>query len=184
MVHPGAVDTRRLSLVPLGVDVLSAFAAGDPGHAASLLQAKLGADCDLPAELAQWRLSQLMRDPDLAGWLLRAMIRRRDSTMIGHIGFHSRPGPEYLRDLAPTGVEIGYTVFAPFRRNGYASEAVSGLLAWAIAEHGVTEFVASVSPQNDASLGLIRKLGFHKIGRHVDPVDGPEDIYLLRQIPR
>jgi [ribosomal protein S5]-alanine N-acetyltransferase len=174
------IVTSRLSLVAMDTDVLSALARGAPAHAASLLQVQIGDECDLSAELAQLRLAQLRSDPGLGDWLLRTIIRRSDSVMIGHIGFHSRPDPDYLRDLAPGAVEIGYTVYAPYRRNGYAIEAVSGLMEWASSEHDVTSFVASVSPENAPSVGLIHKLGFHKIGRFVDPVDGPEDIYLLQ----
>lgn len=177
----GAIETPRLSLVAMDADVLVEFARGEPARAAMLMQVQIGDDCELSADLAQMRLSQLKSDPGLREWLLRAIIRQRDPTMIGHIGFHTRPDPEYLRDLAPGAVEIGYTVYAPFRRNGYAYEAAAGLMEWAAATHNVTDFVASVSPANAAYVGLIRKLGCHKIGRYVDPVDGPEDIYLLQQ---
>jgi hypothetical protein len=39
--------------------------------------------------------------------------------------------------------------------------------------------VISVSPANAASTTLAAKLGFEKIGGHVDEADGYEDIYLL-----
>ncbi len=98
--------------------------------------------------------------------------------MVGYIGFHTSPAPEYLKEISPAGVEFGYTVFPLFRRQGIALEASRGLMGWA-SEHGVSAFVVSVSPQNVASLALTSKMGFRKVGSHVDEEDGPEDIFEL-----
>lgn len=100
--------------------------------------------------------------------------------MVGHIGFHSRPGEKYLEELAPGGVELGWTVFDGERRRGYAREAAEGLMEWAHRLQGVTLFVVSVSPTNLASLELARRLGFRRIGFHIDEEDGPEDIFERR----
>ena len=105
------------------------------------------------------------------------MLLRREQRMIGHIGFHTRPGERYLDDLAPGGVEFGYTVFEKDRRQGYAREACVALMAWAHRVHGVTRFVVSIGPGNVASLELARGLGFKWIGSHLDEEDGPEDIF-------
>ena len=100
--------------------------------------------------------------------------------MVGHIGFHTRPGEKYLEELAPGGVELGWTVFGRERRQGYAREAAEGLMEWARRFHGVTRFVVSISPANLASLELARRLGFKRIGSHIDEEDGPEDIFERR----
>lgn len=179
----GGIETPRLRLETMDAGVLEAFARGEPDHAARLLRVRLGECCDLSTELARLRLSQLRRDATLKQWLLRAVVRQADSTMIGHIGFHTAPNPEYLRALAPNAVEIGYSIYEPYRRNGYATEAVTGLLEWAAGTKAVGRFVASVSPSNAASLGLLNKLAgqykVSKIGVYDDPDDGPEEIFLL-----
>ena len=64
-------------------------------------------------------------------------------------------------------------------RCGYAEEAVGGLMRWAGETHGVGRFVATIAPDNQPSMGLAAKLGFKRIGEHVDPVDGIEYVYLL-----
>jgi RimJ/RimL family protein N-acetyltransferase len=97
--------------------------------------------------------------------------------MIGHIGFHTQPGAEYLRDLAPGGVEYGYTVFSAFRRQGYAHEACEALMQWAYQEHQVTRFVVSIRPDNIPSRRLAEGFGFKRISSHMDEEDGLEDIY-------
>jgi RimJ/RimL family protein N-acetyltransferase len=56
-------------------------------------------------------------------------------------------------------------------------------MGWATTEFGIRIFVASVSPENLASLGLIRGFQFTKVGSHIDEIDGPEDIFLRRLEP-
>jgi [ribosomal protein S5]-alanine N-acetyltransferase len=136
--------------------------------------------------LMERRLDQLRQDPDLQPWLVRAVVLRASEdpaslpAMIGHIGFHTGPDPEYLRALAPHAVELGYSIFAPYRRRGYAREAAQALMDWAHRKHGISRFVVSISPQNAPSLALARGFGFERIGSHMDEVDGPEDIFELR----
>jgi len=122
------------------------------------------------------RLKQLEADPTLQPWLLRAMVLRERRVMVGHIGFHTAPGEEYLRPYAPGGVEFGFTVYPPFLRQGYAREASKALMGWAHQVHGVTRFVLSIRPDNAASQALAAGLGFVRIGSHIDDVDGLEDI--------
>jgi [ribosomal protein S5]-alanine N-acetyltransferase len=83
--------------------------------------------------------------------------------------------------------EVGYTILSNFRRQGFALESVRGLFDWAELEPGtlvlfdpeVKAFVASVSPNNLASLVLIAKLGFVQIGRQWDEQDGEELVFEL-----
>ena len=119
------------------------------------------------------RLRQMGAAPTVQQWLVRAMVLREDGRpMIGHIGFH---GPPDERGA----VEVGYTVFPEYRRRGYAHEAVAALFDWATAQHGIRCFVASVSPTNAPSLGLVRKLGFQQVGSQWDEVDGEELVFEL-----
>jgi RimJ/RimL family protein N-acetyltransferase len=128
--------------------------------------------------LARQRLADLGDDPGYAPWSLRAVGLRATDQMVGHIGFHTRPGPSYLARIAPGGVELGYTIYPPFRRRGYAREALVGMMAWARGQ-GATRFVVSVAPANAASRALVDGLGFVRVGGHMDEADGYEDILLL-----
>ena len=160
-------------------------------HAASLagdrreIEALLGAHvpADWPEErFAQLFLTKLREEANLAPWLARALVLRSEGRMIGHAGFHSAPAPRYLEEFLPGAIELGYTVFASERRRGYAREAVAALMAFARREHAsLTGFVASISPDNEPSLALVRGLGFTRIGEHDDPEDGIEHIYGLRE---
>jgi [ribosomal protein S5]-alanine N-acetyltransferase len=116
------------------------------------------------------RLAQLERDPLEQAFLARSIVF--DHQMIGAIGFHAKPS--FAGRL-----EVGYRIFSAFRRQGFALEAVTGLFDWARLESGVRTFVASVSPNNLASLALIGKLGFVQVGRQWDADDGEELVFEL-----
>ena len=45
---------------------------------------------------------------------------------------------------------------------------------------GIDHFVASVAPDNETSLAIIRKLGFVRTGEHIDREDGLEYVFQLR----
>jgi len=125
--------------------------------------------------LLRLRLRQIRADPAVQPWLLRAMVRRTPSRlMVGYVGFHGAPS-------ARGSVEVGYTVLAEHRRQGYAFEAAVALLGWAGDAHGIRHIVASVSPKNGPSLALVRKLGFTQTGTQWDDVDGEEFVFERRQ---
>jgi len=87
-----------------------------------------------------------------------------------------------LRPYARDAVEFGYTIFERYRRHGYATEAVIGLMDWARALFNVRRFVASIAPENLPSLRLVAGLGFTKVGEQVDEIDGLEHVFLC-EIP-
>jgi GNAT acetyltransferase-like protein len=72
----------------------------------------------------------MLRDPGSQQWLVRAIVLPGARTrMIGHAGFHGPAGVNGTKK--PGALEIGYTVFEPFRTQGYATEAVVALIEWA-----------------------------------------------------
>lgn len=114
-------------------------------------------------------LSLQERYPDRAGWCARLAVLASARVAVGHCGFHGPPE-------AAGRAEIGYTIFEPHRRQGYAREAAAGLVGWAF-EQGEREVFASVSPGNEASLAIVRGLGFRQVGAQEDPVDGTELVF-------
>ena len=132
------------------------------------------------AEVLSLRLKQLDCEPALQQWLARAMVHRGTGIMIGHIGFHTAPAAEYLRPFSPGGVELGFTVFPSFRRQGYAREACIALMRWARGVHDVGTFVVSIRPDNAPSQALAAQLGFVRVGSHIDEVDGLEEVLEYR----
>ncbi len=171
------IQSARLELVSLSPAVLEALLAGRREEAEERLSVPLpgGWPDDDVQSFLRLRLDQMRRDPGSQKWLVRALVSRSERLLVGHAGFHGPPG---TTGLAPGKVEIGYTVFPPFRRRGYATEAAAALLEWAELE-GIGQFVASVSPTNDPSLAILRKLGFVRTGEHWDEEDGLEHVYEL-----
>ena len=173
------IETDRLLLISMTPRFLEASLQGDRAAA----EDELGFDVPPVWLEEQWlmrlRLDDLHENPAAQQWLLRAICLPDDRTMVGSISFHAPPGAPYLQPTAPGGVEIGYSVFPDYRRRGFAGEACAGLINWAAREHGIQRFVVSVSPNNIPSIAIARRLGFRKVGSHVDEIDGPEDVWLL-----
>lgn len=123
------------------------------------------------AHVLAMRLGQLAADPAEEPWLYRVAVRKGTRQVIGRAGFHAPPDAEGM-------VEIGYSVAPDFRRQGFATEMARGLMAWGAAQ-GATRCLASVRPDNVASLATIDKLGFVKIGEQMDEIDGLEWVHRL-----
>ncbi len=174
----GDITTPRLILRLMSGEAVDACLTGDLLKAGGILAAAIPAELSDHPSSFEFAQRQLAADPQYAAWSVRAMILPEQRKMIGHIRFHSRPGPDYLRAYASDAVEFGYRVFRRHRRRGYAAEAAGAVMGWAQAVFGVSSFIASVSPDNLASLGLIARLGFARIGQQIDERDGIEHIFL------
>lgn len=168
-----AIRTERLELISLSSPLIEALLAADPD----------GTPFRVPADwpdahdrrFLELRVRDLGHFPQFQEWLVRAIVR--DGEMIGHAGFHGPPGVNAIK--APDAVEIGYTIFEPHRRTGYATETARALVDWAERQHGLAHFVASVAPGNEPSLRLVRSLGFEQTGERIDPEDGVELVFEL-----
>ena len=176
------VETPRLILRTLSPPALQALIAGDRAEASRLTQCDLSTFPDDQLSIVAVRLKDVSDDPDYLPWSLRVMALKPRLNFVGHFNFHSKPHADYLKDLAPGAVELGYFVLPEFRRQGLAEEAGLGMMDWAARIHGVARFVVSISPENDPSVAMARKLGFARIGSHIDEEDGYEDI-LARDAP-
>lgn len=117
-----------------------------------------------------WRAPQVERDPSTNKWFIRWIILRETSEIIGSTSFHAPPDERGM-------LEIGLGLHEKFHRQGFGFEAVMGMWKWAATQPGVRIFRYTVSPDNVASVALVRKCGFSRVGQQIDEIDGPEDIY-------
>jgi ribosomal-protein-alanine N-acetyltransferase len=164
------LETARLVLVqtPLGVlqerlhrDTFTAdvtlpsgtvrvtFPAEWPGEALDLL----------PMMIRQYRNA-----PEDVPWG-GTIIDRREWVAVGQIGFKSRPDDGV--------VEIGYSINPSCQDQGYATEIVEALTAWALAQPTVSRVVAECRKDNAASIRVLEKTSFERIGQRFDRVEGP-----------
>jgi RimJ/RimL family protein N-acetyltransferase len=175
------IRSARLELVSMSPAFLEAALGGRAKEAGRVIDADVPGDAVADeARFFRLRLEQMRKEPARRQWL-RAIVRtERERAMVGHTGFHGPPGTNGRRD--PGALEIGYTVFEPFRGQGYASEAAAALIGWAHAEHGIRKFIASVAPGNEPSLAIVRKLGFVQAGEWWDEEDGLELVFELERL--
>lgn len=147
---PERVTTARLELRPLP----SAAAAALPSGRAAAERA-LGAR--LAPEWPQPDLLDLLplqaRSGRFGIWVV---IERETGTVVGDVGFVGPP------DEAGA-VEIGYSVVPDRRRRGYATEAAAALVAWALAQPGVSAVAARCDRDNGASIRVLERVGFRRI---------------------
>jgi [ribosomal protein S5]-alanine N-acetyltransferase len=170
---PSPILTARLALVSMSDAFMRASVEGQLERATGLLGVDLPPDWPVGAEHAlRLRIEQLAADPSSQPWLLRAIVLRERPHMIGRIGFHAPPTDD-------GSVEIGYAISPTYRRHGYAEEATRAMFAWAQQQRAISRFVASVSPSNEPSLNLVRKLGFQQVGAQLDEIDGEELVFEL-----
>lgn len=173
-----AIETGRLRLATMGPAFLRASLAGDRARAEALLGARLPGDWAGLEPVLRMRLQQLEARPADEPWLTRAVVLAGEARVIGVCGCHGPPGGAWLRDVAPDGVEFGYTIFPADRRRGYAAEAADALVRWAHEEHGVRRFVLSIGPENAPSARLAAKLGFQRVSKWVHAERGLEHVWL------
>ncbi len=174
------IQSARLDLIPLTPAVLRAVLSGNHSEAGELLGITMPEECEIPRGVMEFRLGEMEAHPALQPWLLKAISLREPGTFVGHIGFQTAPGPDYLAALCPGGVEFGFGVLEPWKRQGIAVEASEALMRWAREEHQVSRFVLCINPDNAASLGVAARLGFRHIGSHIDEENEPEDIFEKR----
>lgn len=122
----------------------------------------------------RWLMELLKTNPP--GWSNWYMVRRAESgkgTLVGNIGFKGGPSDDGT-------VEIGYSVLEAHQRNGYASEAVNTMVAFAFSHSMITRVTAHTLPELTPSIGVLTKCGFRFLGTGTE---GPETILFERTRP-
>jgi RimJ/RimL family protein N-acetyltransferase len=161
----------------LDPDFLRPFLAGRIQEAEAIIEARLVRELPVARWVLEHRLQMIEHDPSQQPWLLRAVVLKETSEVIGDVGFHQKPGGKELQKYSEFGLEMGYGIDPEFRRQGFATEAVKAMMCWAHREHGVESFFLSTSPENTPSLKLIQKLGFRMVGSQMDEIDGLELVF-------
>jgi len=155
------LESRRITLVAATAELLETDLESH-----SALANLLGAEVpdNWPPDLYErqamkFALQQLHEDPKLPGWSFWYMLSKTSDQpqLLGLCGFKGRPDD--------TGsVEIGYSVLEQYQAQGYATEAVTRLLAWAFSHQNVKEVSAETLPHLRQSIRVMEKNGFSLTG--------------------
>jgi RimJ/RimL family protein N-acetyltransferase len=104
------------------------------------------------------RLQQAMAATDLVrqgDHLDLAVVRRDTGELIGDVLL-------MYRDVASRGVELGFSLHPDHQGQGYAREASERMLAVAFEDLGFHRVFGRCDARNDASAGLLRRLGLRQ----------------------
>ena len=107
------------------------------------------------------------------GFGLNRVALRKGDTAIGICGL-------LQRDSLPD-PDLGFAFLPEYRRRGYAREAAEAVLQHGFSTLEQTRIVAIVNSANQASSGLLEKLGFH-LDREIkmEPNGTPADLYSIQ----
>ena len=106
-----------------------------------------------PAQFAG--LLSRTRRSDFAGLVIR---RRADDAILGAIEISQIVLGKFRSAY------MGYQIGAPYARHGYMSEALHLAVRYAFGPLGLHRVEANIRPENEASLALVRRLGFTREG--------------------
>lgn len=99
----------------------------------------------------------------LRGYGLWALWDRGQNRLVGKAGVTGLTW-EYEGEAEEDGLELGYHIFSPFRRKGYGREACEGIMKWC-SDNGYDHIYAKTDASNEASVRLLKSLGFRLISR-------------------
>ena len=119
-----------------------------------------------------WRVPQVKLDPSVNKWFVRWIVLKLSREIIGSTSFHGSPNSEGM-------IEIGLAINQKFQNQGYGFEALAGMWSWVCKHPEVITLRYTVSADNVASIALVGKFGFQRVGQQMDEIDGPEEIYEL-----
>lgn len=155
-----AIATARLRLLPFTPDSVDALLAGDAATLTTLTGARFPeplAPPPLMEDALPFVRERLRADPAQLGWWAWLVVRQDTAEAIGSVGFGGPPD-------ADGAVMMGYATYPHVEGRGFATEAVRGLVDWALQQPGVRRVCATIPPWNTASRRVAEKVGMRPVG--------------------
>ncbi len=164
--------TPRLRLVPITLEAIEAVLDHDKPRAEALVGAafpRAWPNDELVAQGFPFSREALREAPEIRLWGDSLILLKDEPCVVGSVVFHGYPSGRvpvhFVEDGPGPGVaEIAYGIAVPWRCHGYAVEATSAAVEWALAQDGIDAVQATTFPWHAASLGVIRRLGMQPIG--------------------
>ena len=144
------IETERLELRALTIEQAAVLAASTAARSdgSSAAGYPTPGSCRAAAALAEEGGARAAE-----GFGIYQMMHKRDGLVVGDVGFHCLPSPKGQ-------VEVGFSVAASCQAQGFATEALLALVAWATARADVHRVVARTDPDNVASQTVLSRAGF------------------------
>lgn len=154
---PIQFETERLQLIA-GSAFMAHAEIEDRASFSRLIDARIPENWPPPLNNHDTMLFNLQRleiDGAQEGWWSWYFILDEDEEriLIGNGGFKGRPD-------AAGSVELGYSICKEYQNQGYATEAVFGLVFWAFQHDGVYRVTAETLPELKASIRVLEKNNF------------------------
>lgn len=150
------IETQRLFLKPLTKQDLSNYTLTDYSLEESLKTAhhpRMVSDrvkAAIETKILPRLTDQVPHDWYVTFW---TVIRKEQQVMVADLCFKGEPN-------ANGEVEIGYGTYPDFQQNGFMTEAVGAMIAWAFQQDGVKVILAETDPENVASHRVLEKNAF------------------------
>ncbi|SHK24852.1 Protein N-acetyltransferase, RimJ/RimL family [Clostridium cavendishii DSM 21758] len=103
-------------------------------------------------------IKDYLKDKEPDGFTPWLIILKKCNRVIGSCGCHGEPNQN-------NEVEIGYGIDSDCRRNGYATEAVKGLVSWLFEKKKVNNITAECNIDNMGSIKVLKNIGMIEIKR-------------------
>jgi ribosomal-protein-alanine N-acetyltransferase len=120
--------------------------------------------------MRQWRrfARRWVQDREYAFLIFRREVNGQEGGLLGGITI-----TDIKRSVYQVGT-LGYWMGAPFAGQGHMREAIELLVPFAFQQLGLQRLEATVMPENERSLRLLRGLGFREIGlsKHNMQIEG------------
>ena len=137
------LSSTRLRIYPASRSQMEAMIASEPDGALRAAYMEMLDGC--------------LRHPDQWDWYAVWIIELMDGTRVGNLCF---------KGLDADGVaEIGYGISDEYQGQGYATEAVQAVTAWAFRDQRVKAVEAETTVENIASQRVLEKCGFQPTGK-------------------
>lgn len=154
------IDTERLRLQPLTYDQLICYSNND-GSLEALLNINRTfrtISKELKEALADTILPNVaVVNKNYLFSTLWSVISKKENKMVGDVCFVGEPNKD-------AEIEIGYGTYEEFRKKGYMTEAVGGMIEWARKVPAISFITASTEKENTASFLVLEKNHFSKVG--------------------
>lgn len=143
------IETKRLKIYAASREQMDAFIAAQTVDVLKVAYKEMLDGC--------------LSHPDQWDWYAIWMIELKDGTHIGELCF---------KGLSEEGTaELGYGIAEEHQGCGYATEAVTAIIDWALKQYEVKRIIAETEESNIASQNVLDKAGFVPTGEFGD--EGP-----------